>query len=491
MNASERFCTAYTQSSASLRDQHQQLPWLKTLRENALHEFAAQGLPKPYDEDWKYTRLKQFEQLEFCRAERPASLLPEQMSISLPTCEVGYRLVFINGWYMEHLSTLDHLPPGLVLCNFARALSEYSVDLEATLGNVADREDQPFAALNTAFMEDGVFLQVAADTVVHDPIHCLFLSTASIDDARPRVSYSRLHILLEDNAELSVVEHYLGIKGSGIESLGMKSSGLEEPDSENNELENNHNFTNSLTEILLQPGASLNHYKLQCESPDSSHIAGIHVEQQRGSQFTSHNLSLGAALARNDIRIKLTGENAKCCLNGIYLVGGHQHVDNHTQVDHLVPSCCSEELYKGVIQGHARAVFNGKVVVEPDAQQSDARQINKNLLLSEKAEVDTKPELQIYADDVKCSHGATVGQLDAQALFYLQSRGISKTDAEALLVYAFVSEIIEGIDHPGVQQLIQAPVLEQLSHLIGADSIRLQPQMPTSLTKSGEGVLCH
>jgi len=486
MNASERFCTAYTQSSASLRDQHQQLPWLKTLRENALHEFAAQGLPKPYDEDWKYTRLKQFEQLEFCRAERPASLLPEQMSISLPTCGVGCQLVFINGWYMESLSTLDHLPTGLVLCSFAQALLDYRADLEATLGNVADREDQPFAALNTAFMEDGVFLRVAADTVIHDPIHCLFLSTATADDARPRVSYPRLLILLEDNAELSVVEHYLGIK-----SLGIESPDLEAPDFEMNELENNHNFTNTLTEILLHPGASLNHYKLQCESPDSSHIAGIHVEQQRGSQFISHNLSLGAALARNDIRIKLAGENAKCCLNGIYLVGGRQHVDNHTQVDHLVPSCCSEELYKGVIQGHARAVFNGKVVVHLDAQQSDAQQINKNLLLSKKTEVDTKPELQIYADDVKCSHGATIGQLDAQALFYLQSRGISKSDAEALLVYAFVSEIIEAIDHPGVQQLIHAPVLEQLSHLIGADSIRLQRQMPTSLTKSGEGLLCH
>jgi len=486
MNASERFCTAYTQSSASLRDQHQQLPWLKTLRENALREFAAQGLPDPYQEDWKYTRLKQIEQAEFCRAERPASLLPEQQCTSLPTCQVGYRLVFINGWYMEHLSTVDHLPPGLVLCSFDQALSEQSAALESILGNVADREGQPFAALNTAFMEDGVFMQVAADTVIHDPIHCLFLSTASADDARPRVSYPRLLILLEDNAKLSVVEHYLGMKNAHFEVEGFEAQGSEEPG-----LEDNHNFTNTLTEILLHPGASLNHYKLQCESPDSSHIAGIHVEQQRGSRFTSHNLSLGAALARNDIRIKLTGENAKCCLNGVYLVGGRQNVDNHTQVDHLEPSCCSEELYKGVIQGRARAVFNGKVVVHLDAQQSDARQINKNLLLSEKAEVDTKPELQIYADDVKCSHGATVGQLDAQALFYLQSRGISKTDAEALLVYAFVSEILQAIDHPGVQRLIQAPVLAQLSDLIGADTIDLQPLMPTFLSKRREGVACH
>jgi len=486
MNASERFCTAYTQSSASIRDQHQQLPWLKTLRENALHEFSAQGLPKPYDEDWKYTRLKQFEQLEFCRAERPASLLPEQMDISLPTCGVGYQLVFINGWYMENFSTLDHLPPGLVLCSFEQALSQYSADLEAILGHIADRKGQPFAALNTAFMEDGVFLRVAADTVIRDPIHCLFLSTASADDVRPRVSYPRLLILLEDNAEVSVVEHYLGLKSDHFEVQGFEAQGSGEQ-----ELENNHNFTNSLTEIRLQPGAILNHYKLQCESPDSSHIAGIHVEQQRGSQFSSHNLSLGAALARNDIRIKLTGEHAKCCLNGVYLVGGRQHVDNHTQVDHLAPSCCSEEIYKGVIQGRARAVFNGKVVVHLDAQQSDARQINKNLLLSEKAEVDTKPELQIYADDVKCSHGATVGQLDAQALFYLQSRGISQTDAEALLVYAFVSEVIQRISSPAVQQLIQEPVLDQLSGLMGADAIHLQQPMPSLLPKRGEGVLCH
>lgn len=479
MNASERFCTAYTRSRALLTGQ--QLPWLKVLREKSLGEFAAQGLPGPYVEDWKYTRLKQIEQVEFSRAERPAPLLSDQLGTSLPACEGGYRLVFINGWYMGSLSTVGHLPRGLVLCNFAEALLKHSADLEETLGNIADREGQPFAALNTAFMEDGVFLQVAADTVIHDPIHCLFLSTASADDALPRVSYPRLLIILEDNAELSVVEHYLGVK-----SLGMKSA-----DSEEQELESNHNFTNTLTEILLHPGASLNHYKLQCESPYSSHIGGIHVEQRQSSRFTSHNVSLGAALARNDIRIKLTGEGAKCCLNGVYLVGGRQHVDNHTQIDHLVPSCCSDELYKGVIQGRARAVFNGKVVVHPAAQQSDARQLNKNLLLSAKAEVDTKPELQIYADDVKCTHGATVGQLDAQALFYLQSRGINQVDAEALLVYAFVSDVLQGIDHPGVQPLIQAPVLDQLSSLMGADTIRLQPLMPTFLPKMGGGMLCH
>lgn len=484
MNASERFCTAYTRNSGSLTGQ--QLPWLKTLRENALGEFAAQGLPKPYEEDWKYTRLKQIEQLEFCRAERPAPLLSDQLGTPLPTCQGGYRLVFINGWYMESLSTLDHLPPGLVLCSFAQALSEYSDDLEEALGSIANREGQPFAALNTAFMEDGVFLQVAANTVILDPIHCLFLSAASTDDVQPRVSHPRLLIVLEDNAEISVVEHYLGIK-----SLDMKGLGFEGQGSVEKALQDNHNFTNTLTEILLHPYARLNHYKLQCESPGSSHIGGIHIEQRRASQFTSHNLSLGAALARNDIRIKLTGEDAKCCLNGAYLVGGRQHVDHHTQIDHLEPSCCSEELYKGVIQGRARAVFNGKVVVHPAAQQSDARQINKNLLLSEKAEVDTKPELQIYADDVKCSHGATVGQLDAQALFYLQSRGISQIDAEALLVYAFVSEILEAIDHPGIQRLIQAPVVDQLSGLIGADAIRLQPLMPTFLPKRGEGMLCH
>lgn len=485
MNANERFCTAYTRSSAHLTGQ--QLPWLKTLREKAMGEFAAHGLPGPYEEDWKYTRLKQIEQVEFFRAERPtAALLPEQLGTSLPACQGGYRLVFINGWYMESLSTVDRLPRGLVLCSFAQALRQQGAALESTLGNIASFEGQPFAALNTAFMEDGVFLRVAKDTSIDDPIHCLFLSTASADGSRPRVSYPRLLMVLEDNAELSVVEHYLG-----IESLGMKSLGIKSPELEGQGLEDNHNFTNSLTEILLHPGASLNHYKLQCESPHSSHIGGIHVEQRRASRFTSHNLSLGAALARNDIRIKLTGEDAKCCLNGIYLVGGRQHVDNHTQIDHLVPGCCSDELYKGVIQGRARAVFNGKVVVHPAAQQSDARQINKNLLLSEKAEVDTKPELQIYADDVKCSHGATVGQLDTQALFYLQSRGISQTDAEALLVYAFVSEVLEGIDHPGIQPLIQVPLLDQLSELIGADTLRLQPLEPTFFPKKGEGMLCH
>ena len=252
-----------------------------------------------------------------------------------------------------------------------------------------------------------------------------------------------------------MIEHYLG--SEWLERAAVESS-------------DGHVFTNAVTEIFLGRGARMQHYKLQSESLNTSHIAGLHVEQQHASSLSSHSLSLGAGLARNDIAVRLAGEGAQCRLYGAYCIGGRQHVDYHTQVDHLMPGCYSRELYKGVVQDRARAVFNGMVVVHPDAQHSDAQLVNKNLQLSAKAEVDSKPELQIYADDVKCSHGATVGQLDPAALFYLQSRGIAQEEAKAMLVSSFINEILQSIEPSGVQQLLQPPVQARMSTLVGDPS---------------------
>ncbi|OUS28743.1 Fe-S cluster assembly protein SufD [Thalassotalea sp. 42_200_T64] len=466
MNLCERFIQDYHQSKMFLPGLS--LPWLTAERENALESLCTQGLPDIRDENWKYTKIKQLEQKDYCSAKRldtppGVELLADLLSnkaLDKRLFPGEHRLVFINGHYIEDLSSVNLNQEGMVLHSFAQALQDHEELLSSTLGSIAGYEEQPFAALNTSMMSDGVFLLAQQNTRVNTPIHCLFISTAT---EQAVVSYPRLLLVLEDNAVITLVEHYLDITRLARNTGQTLANG---------------NLTNSVTEIRLGPHARMNHYKLQYDSFDSSHISAMYVEQQRASAFTSHSYSLGAALARHDIQIRLDGRQAECILNGAYLVGGRQHVDYHTQIDHVAPGCSSQQIYKGVIQGRARAVFNGKVIIHPQTQQSAAKQLNKNLLLGKKAEVDSKPELQIYADDVKCSHGATVGQLDELALFYLQSRGICKKDAESWLVFGFVSEVLNRIDNPDMREFVLLPVLAHLNQLVGGDVKRLQEIMP-------------
>lgn len=295
-------------------------------------------------------------------------------------------------------------------------------------------------------MSDGVYLSAARNCQIERPVHCLFISTEGVQTV---ASYPRLLVQLAENAQLNLIEHYVDL------------SGFDKP-------KQTRLFTAVVSEIYLGPNAKLDHYMLH-DSDSCIHIGSMFAEQQRGSRLTSHSYSLGAALARHDIQIQLTEPYAECDLNGLYFADGRQHIDYHTQISHLAPGCRSRQLYKGVVQESGRTVFNGKVVIEPQAQQSDAQQLNKNLIFGDKAEVDTKPELQIYADDVKCSHGATVGQLDPLALFYLRSRGISREDAETWLTYGFVSEVLQQIKDPDLQGFIRSPVLARLKQLVGGE----------------------
>lgn len=448
MNASERFCNAYTQHRNSEQPYNtQHLSWLQQLQDNAFESFSTQGLPGPREESWKYTRINQIEQLNFSRAELGFGSNTEVRSDETPLCAGCHQLVFIDGKHAPELSSDNELPEGLTLCNLAQGLNRPPRLLSSTLGKVVENQGHPFAALNAMYMVDGVFLRVAKGTKIQSPIHCLFYNTEADG---PVVSSPRLLLVIEEQAEITVIEHYLG---SSIAHQEQNQDG-------------NLHLTNALTEIVLGRHAKLQHYKLQSESGNTSHIAGLHVEQYQNSLFCSHSLSLGANLTRNDLCIKLAEEGAECRLYGAYCIGDKQHVDFHTQIDHLKPNCRSRELYKGVIQDRARAVFNGMVVVHPEAQYSDAQLINKNLLLSARAEVDTKPELQIYADDVKCSHGATVGQLDPAAMFYLQSRGISHEEAQTLLISAFISEILQTVKRTSVREFIEPPLRAQLNRLI-------------------------
>ncbi|MEE9287525.1 MAG: Fe-S cluster assembly protein SufD, partial [Gammaproteobacteria bacterium] len=329
------------------------------------------------------------------------------------------------------------LPQGTIVDSLASVLQHQGGSHLEHLGQYADDKANGFAALNTAFMTDGAYINLPAGTYVQKPIHLLFLSTTH-DNAL--INYLRNLIVVGANAKVTIIESYVGLEGA-------------------------RNLTNTVTEVALGSGSVLEHYKLQQESLTSFHIGSLHIRQSADSRMYSHSISLGGAIVRNDINTALTAEGAEVNLNGLYMASGRQHIDNHTRIDHASPHTRSNEVYKGVLDGHARGVFNGKVVVHEGAAKTDARQSNKNLLLSNTAEVDTKPQLEIYADDVKCSHGATVGHLDKDALYYLRTRGIDEDAATSLLTYAFADDVINHIKYAPIRARLEKVVIGRLPNM--------------------------
>ncbi len=298
------------------------------------------------------------------------------------------------------------------------------------LGYHATIDRNPFVALNTAFLKDFVFLGVPPGAIITEPIRLDFLLSGG---AKPSVTHPRVLIIVGENAQCTIVETYVG--GGSY-------------------------FTNAVTEIIAADGSVVDHYKLQRESLKAFHVSTLQAYVGRGASFSSHNISFGAALTRNDVGARLD-EGAEATLNGLYIAGGSQHVDNHTVIDHSKPHGTSHELYKGILDGESSAVFNGRIIVRKDAQKTDSKQTNKNLVLSDGAVINTKPELQILADDVRCTHGATIGQLDAEALFYLQSRGIAATDARGLLTYAFAQDVIDRIKVKTLRDSLERVLIEK------------------------------
>lgn len=413
------------------------VPWLRELRHAAVVRFIESGFPTPRDEDWKYTRTVAIEKRAFsCAAASEVAADIEKINKLLHAESAAQRLVFINGRYFPALSRLDKLPPGVVVRSLNEVLRKNPDELKGLFGEVAVLDRHPFAALNAAFADDGVYLALASGTVVEQAIHTVFVTTAAQEG---RVAQPRLVVRMEDNSQATLVERFVALDDVVY-------------------------FNNFLVEIKLGKNAAIDYYRVQEESAKAFHIAGIHVHQDRDSRFNAHSVSLGAALVRNDVDVRLAATGAQCTLNGLYLASGRQHVDTHTRIDHLQPHGSSNEFYKGILDGHGRGVFNGKVIVHPDAQKTDARQVNRNLLLSVDAEADTKPQLEIYADDVKCSHGATVGQLDADAVFYLRSRGMDETAARSLLTYGFAREIIDQVRIPALRDYLDQAVTARLLH---------------------------
>jgi Fe-S cluster assembly protein SufD len=399
------------------------LPGFDALRRRAIERFAERGLPTGREEAWRFTDVSPLGEVPF----RPASgtANPAQFAGLARGPLKGCQIAFVDGRYAPAFSSLE-LPPGVRISSLGAVFRDDPKRVEPWLARLAEPDGNPFASLNAAFMSDGVFVYLPKETEFPRPIHLLFLSSLH---GEPYMTHPRVLLIAEEAARATVVASYLGPAGGGY-------------------------FTNAVTEVFLGEEAALDFTKVQRESHDAFHVEALEVRQGRGSSFTHRSVSLGARLARNDFRSVLAGEGAECTLYGLYEVAGGQLADHHTTIDHAAPHGTSRELYKGVLDGRARGVFDGKIVVRPAAQKTNAVQTNKNLLLSKNALVNTKPQLEIFANDVKCKHGATIGQLDEAVLFYLRSRGIGLAEARRLLIHAFVSEIVDTVKNDAVRSQV-------------------------------------
>jgi Fe-S cluster assembly protein SufD len=382
--------------------------WLKDLRGSAITRFQSLGFPNMKQEAWRFTSVARIAEGSFEQAKPPARIPTLEDIRPFLLLEAGYRLVFIDGFFQPSLSTpfFDDVQ------SLAHVVTHRQDLVRQHLGKYAASDDRPFSALNTAFVNDGAFVHVPAKATIAEPIQLLFLASG-----KPAVTHPRNLVVLEREARASIVETYA--------SLGEGSY-----------------WTNSVTEIVVGEAARLDYHRVQRESPSAYHVAATQTHQVRDSTVNVHTVAFGAALARHDIGAVLAGPGGTLVLNGLYLLAGQQHADHHTTIDHAADHCQSHEYFNGVLDDKSRGVFTGRIIVRPGAQKTDSKQTNNNLLLSTDAHADSQPQLEIYADDVKCTHGSTVGPLDPRALFYLCSRGIGEHDARRLLTYGFAAEIL-------------------------------------------------
>jgi len=409
-------------------------PWLDRLRTAAMARFVEKGFPTTREEAWRKTSVARIARTAFRPADGSLSGAKALSGLDLPGFR-GPQIVFVNGRWSAELSTPGPARPGLEVRSLREVLARQPARLEPLLTRVVGEKGHVFADLNTAFVEDGAVVFVAPGAVLEEPVHLVYLSVNP--QREPTVSFPRTLIVAGRGSEARLVESYGGLDGEAY-------------------------LTDAVTEVVVEEDASLDHYKLQREGESAFHLATLAVRQDRHARFTDHAISLGAALARNDIAVLFGGEGGECALLGLFLADGERHTDTHTRIDHAVPHCSSREVYKGILDGSARGVFDGLIVVRPGAQKTDAWQTNKNLLLSRQALVDSTPRLEILADDVKCKHGSTTGQLDPAALFYLRSRGIAEAEARALLTYAFASDLVQRIRVEPLRRAVEACLQSRL-----------------------------
>jgi Fe-S cluster assembly protein SufD len=409
--------------------------WVRLLRENGFDRFEQVGFPTTDEEEWKYTNVAPIAKIPFEIGSNDS--LDKSLLESYFYKETRQsQLVFVNGLYEKELSSIKALPESVVVGDIKDLLKNGQAGLVRDyLARIADYNKDSFTALNTALFSGGAFLFIPKNVEISIPVHLLFLSTSK---GRPIISSPRLLIVSERNSSATIIESYASIDNGSTY------------------------FTNAVVEIFVGENARLMHYKVQREDEKAFHIANTTVDMERNSSYNSTAINVGAALSRHNIGIVLDHEGSECWIDGLYMVGDGQHTDTHSLIDHISPHCKSHQLYKGVLTEKSRAVFNGKVFVHKEAQKTDAFQTNKNLLLSNEARVDTKPQLEIFADDVKCSHGATVGQLEEEELFYLISRGLREETARNLLTYGFAEEIIEKIKLNSIKDELNDLILNRL-----------------------------
>jgi len=392
--------------------------WLQQVRQEAIACFSELGFPTHRDEDWRFTNLAPIIRTPFQIARNGrGELSPKELEPFRFPSLIYSQLAFVNGGYLPEISSLSSLPDGVKVINLTQALKKERDILEEHLSRYSDYRKDAFSALNTAFMEDGSFVYIPSGTVLEEPIHLLYIS-ATTDG--PTIVHPRNLIVIDDNSQATIIEHYVS-------------------------LDENVYFSNVVTEAVVGRNSVLSHFIIERESKRAFNVSTLRVQQSRSSSVTSNSILLGGALVRNNVHPVLGGEGSECYINSLFMSTGRQHMDNYMKVEHASPHCDSRQLYKGVLDGRSHGVFHGRIIVHKDAQKTDAKQTNRNLLLSDEAQIDTKPQLEIYADDVKCTHGATIGQLDENAIFYLRSRGIPLDSARALLLFAFTSEILERV----------------------------------------------
>ena len=407
------------------------LPWLKSLRLKALTQFNSEGLPSKKQEEWKYTSLWELAQQTFTH-QALASNVTEAQCDELALLADSYRLVIVDGVFSAQLSKLDNLPEGVFICPLS---SEKGLaKAQPHIGQQVDISKAGLNALNTLLMNEGVMVTVAPNVNVDKTIEVLVINTGETANL---ATHLRNVIVMAEDSQATLIEHYA--------SLSDEVS-----------------LTNIVSEVLLSSNAELNHYKLQQESSNAFHIATLAATQGVGSRWNANSIALGGKLARTDIHSRLVGQQSHVTMDGVYITTGEQHVDHHTRIDHTVANTSSDELFKGVIDEQSHAVFNGKVIVHKDAQKTDANQQNHNLLLSRNCEIDTKPEMEIYADDVKSAHGSTVGQLNEDNLFFLRARGLDEVSARSLLTYAFAIDVLERIPSETIRTALAVQVEKHL-----------------------------
>ncbi len=410
--------------------------WLRPVRKAAMERSVELGFPTVRDEDWKFTNVAPLAKKSFSPSESGDTVTLDDLAPFVFRGQESARLVFVNGEYVSQLSDSCAQPGGVIACSLAQSLELNQELVKLHLAQYQDYQDDFFSALNTAFVKDGGFVLVPNGSVVEKPIHLIYVTTKT---AMPPATFPRNLIIVGELAEAAIVEEYVSFGGDEY-------------------------FTNTVTEVVAAEGAQVEHYRVERESSRAFNIGTVRVQQARNSNVSCHGVLLGGGLVRNNVHPVLAGEGAECLINGVFMPGGKQHIDNYMRVEHTSPHCNSRQFYNGILKENASGVFSGRIVVHKDAQKTDAKQTNRNLLISDGAQMDSKPQLEIYADDVKCTHGATIGQLDEESIFYLRSRGIPEETARTLLLFGFAAENLDRMKQKPIQHYVVDLVKDWLPH---------------------------